>query len=160
MDTAMDHMAWLELPGSRNQGMHLRHGERFRGCQIKGGRDGSVASETTQRLLRVVAPARAAHAIIALRSERVDRVLRRHFVTLSIFRVCRGSTAVTTLAVRETSRSWVIVMCKRTMILSLTLLAILGAAPLLSACHTTAGAGEDISDTGKAIERSADQHAP
>jgi predicted small secreted protein len=51
-------------------------------------------------------------------------------------------------------------MCKRKTILSLTLLAMLGAVPLLSACHTTAGAGEDISDTGKAIERSADQHAP
>ena len=30
----------------------------------------------------------------------------------------------------------------------------------LSACHTTAGAGEDISDTGKAIEHSADKHTP
>jgi predicted small secreted protein len=51
-------------------------------------------------------------------------------------------------------------MCKRTTILTLTLLALLGAAPLLGACHTTAGAGEDISKTGQWIEKSADKHAP
>jgi predicted small secreted protein len=43
---------------------------------------------------------------------------------------------------------------------ALTLLALLGAAPLLGACHTTAGAGEDISHAGKAIEHSAEKHAP
>jgi len=42
----------------------------------------------------------------------------------------------------------------------LTLLALMAAAPLLSACHTTAGAGQDISATGKAIEKSADKHTP
>lgn len=31
---------------------------------------------------------------------------------------------------------------------------------LLGACHTTAGAGEDISRTGKALERSAVRNAP
>ena len=31
---------------------------------------------------------------------------------------------------------------------------------LLGACHTTAGAGEDISRTGKAIEKSAVRNAP
>jgi len=46
------------------------------------------------------------------------------------------------------------------MMLALTLSALLGAAPLLGACHTTAGAGEDISKTGSAIERSADRAAP
>jgi predicted small secreted protein len=51
-------------------------------------------------------------------------------------------------------------MCKRTTMLALTLLALLGAAPLLGACHTTAGAGEDISKTGQAIEDSANKHAP
>ena len=40
------------------------------------------------------------------------------------------------------------------------LLALIGVVPLLGACHTAAGAGEDISQTGKAIERSANQHAP
>lgn len=30
----------------------------------------------------------------------------------------------------------------------------------LSACHTTAGFGEDVSRTGDAIERNANQHAP
>jgi len=51
-------------------------------------------------------------------------------------------------------------MCTRTLKLVIALLAILGAAPLLGACHTTAGAGEDISKTGQAIERSAKQNAP
>jgi len=44
--------------------------------------------------------------------------------------------------------------------LALTLLALLGAGPLLSACHTVAGAGEDVSKTGQAVENSADKHAP
>jgi predicted small secreted protein len=51
-------------------------------------------------------------------------------------------------------------MSKRSLFLSLALLALVGAAPLLAACHTTAGAGEDISDTGKVIEKTADQHTP
>lgn len=42
----------------------------------------------------------------------------------------------------------------------LTLLALLAAAPLLSACHTTAGAGEDISSTGHAITHSAVKNTP
>jgi predicted small secreted protein len=44
--------------------------------------------------------------------------------------------------------------------LALTLLALLAAAPLLAACHTTAGAGEDLSKTGQTITNSADQHTP
>jgi predicted small secreted protein len=51
-------------------------------------------------------------------------------------------------------------MSKKTIMLTFTLLTLLAAAPILSACHTTAGAGEDISKTGQAIERSADKHAP
>jgi predicted small secreted protein len=43
---------------------------------------------------------------------------------------------------------------------AVTLLALLAIAPLLGACHTTAGAGEDISKTGAAIEHSADKAAP
>jgi predicted small secreted protein len=44
--------------------------------------------------------------------------------------------------------------------IALTLLALIGAAPLLGACHTTAGAGEDISATGNALTHSADKHTP
>jgi len=51
-------------------------------------------------------------------------------------------------------------MCKKTPLLALALLALLGAAPLLGACHTTAGAGEDISAAGNAIQQSADRHTP
>ena len=44
--------------------------------------------------------------------------------------------------------------------LALALLALIGIAPLLGACHTTAGAGQDISATGHAITDSAKQHTP
>jgi predicted small secreted protein len=45
-------------------------------------------------------------------------------------------------------------------VLIATFIALLGAMPLLAACHTTAGAGEDISKTGTAIENTANKHAP
>ena len=45
-------------------------------------------------------------------------------------------------------------------ILALAVLSVFAVAPLLSACHTTAGAGQDISATGKAIEKSAKQNTP
>jgi predicted small secreted protein len=51
-------------------------------------------------------------------------------------------------------------MNTRTTMLALTLLALLGGASLLGACHTTAGAGEDIAKAGQAIERSANKHTP
>jgi predicted small secreted protein len=40
------------------------------------------------------------------------------------------------------------------------LFVLIGAAPLLGACHTTAGAGEDISATGHVITHSADKATP
>jgi predicted small secreted protein len=49
-------------------------------------------------------------------------------------------------------------MSNKTTILALTLLALFCTAPLLGACHTTAGAGEDISSAGHAITDSADKH--
>jgi predicted small secreted protein len=42
----------------------------------------------------------------------------------------------------------------------LTFLVLAGAVPLLGACHTAAGAGEDLSATGHALTNSADKHAP
>lgn len=44
--------------------------------------------------------------------------------------------------------------------IALTLLVLVGAVPLLGACHTTAGAGEDISATGRAITNGADKATP
>ena len=44
--------------------------------------------------------------------------------------------------------------------IALALLALIGVAPLLGACHTTAGAGRDISATGHAITGSANKHTP
>ncbi len=44
--------------------------------------------------------------------------------------------------------------------LAFILLVISGAVLLLGACHTIAGAGEDVSHAGHAIEKSADKHAP
>lgn len=35
---------------------------------------------------------------------------------------------------------------------------LIGAAPLLSACYTTAGAGQDLQAAGKGIEKSADKN--
>lgn len=42
--------------------------------------------------------------------------------------------------------------------LLLTLGALAAAAPLISACNTTHGAGEDLSAAGKSIEQSADRN--
>jgi predicted small secreted protein len=46
------------------------------------------------------------------------------------------------------------------LIVALATLSLVAAMPLLSACHTTAGAGQDISATGKVIEKSAKQNTP
>lgn len=50
-------------------------------------------------------------------------------------------------------------MSKRIAMLTLTLIALLGAAPL-GACNTTAGAGRDISSVGDEIEEEAVEHTP
>lgn len=42
--------------------------------------------------------------------------------------------------------------------LALLLAMVFGAMPLLSACHTTAGAGEDLSAAGHKVTNSAEQH--
>lgn len=42
----------------------------------------------------------------------------------------------------------------------LNLVLLSGAATLLSACNTTAGVGEDVSATGNAITRGAEQSKP
>lgn len=44
--------------------------------------------------------------------------------------------------------------------LGLTMLVLVAAAPLLGACHTTAGAGQDISATGQAIDKAAVRSTP
>jgi predicted small secreted protein len=44
--------------------------------------------------------------------------------------------------------------------LALALLALIGLAPMLGACHTTAGVGQDLSAGGHAITNSADKHTP
>ena len=51
-------------------------------------------------------------------------------------------------------------MHKKAAMLVLTLLVLSGTAAVIGACHTTAGAGEDISQAGQAIEKSANKHAP
>lgn len=47
---------------------------------------------------------------------------------------------------------------RREISLALGLAALVLAAPLLSACYTTAGAGQDLQAAGKGIERSADKN--
>ena len=49
---------------------------------------------------------------------------------------------------------------QRTLIIGLTTLSLVATAPLLSACHTTAGAGQDISATGQAIDKAAKKSTP
>lgn len=44
--------------------------------------------------------------------------------------------------------------------ITFTLLVLIGMTPLLGACQTTAGAGEDISASGHALTNSAEKHAP
>jgi predicted small secreted protein len=51
-------------------------------------------------------------------------------------------------------------MSKRTTLLTLTLIALLGAGSLLGACNTTAGAGKDISKVGDKIEEEAVENTP
>ena len=48
----------------------------------------------------------------------------------------------------------------KTFIIGLTALSLVAAVPLLSACHTTAGAGQDISATGHAIDKAATKATP
>jgi predicted small secreted protein len=44
--------------------------------------------------------------------------------------------------------------------IALTLLALVGAAPMLAACQTTAGAGRDLSNGGKDLTHAAERNAP
>jgi predicted small secreted protein len=44
--------------------------------------------------------------------------------------------------------------------IAVTFLVLISTAPFLGACHTTAGAGEDVSATGHALTNSADKHTP
>jgi predicted small secreted protein len=44
--------------------------------------------------------------------------------------------------------------------LAITLAALIGVAPALSACHTTAGVGQDLSQGGHALSNSANANAP
>jgi predicted small secreted protein len=44
--------------------------------------------------------------------------------------------------------------------IALTILLLASVAPLLGACHTTAGVGEDISATGHVLTHTADKATP
>jgi predicted small secreted protein len=47
---------------------------------------------------------------------------------------------------------------QRKLAIVLALLALVGTAPLLTACYTAAGAGQDLQAAGHGLERSADQN--
>jgi predicted small secreted protein len=49
---------------------------------------------------------------------------------------------------------------RKTLSTAAAILMLISAIPLLGACHTTAGAGEDISATGHAITHSAEKNSP
>jgi entericidin B len=44
--------------------------------------------------------------------------------------------------------------------IALAIILLIAVAPMLGACNTTAGAGQDLSATGHAITNSAEQHKP
>jgi predicted small secreted protein len=52
------------------------------------------------------------------------------------------------------------VVMRKPLSIAFTLLLLLSAVPVLTACHTTAGAGEDISDAGHAISHDANKATP
>jgi predicted small secreted protein len=60
---------------------------------------------------------------------------------------------------RACERGRIIIMRKNLSIV-LTLLALVGAVPLLGACHTTAGAGQDLSAAGHVVTNSAQKATP
>ena len=47
---------------------------------------------------------------------------------------------------------------RRNVAIALAAVALAGTAPLLSACYTTRGAGEDLQAAGHGLERSADRN--
>jgi predicted small secreted protein len=49
---------------------------------------------------------------------------------------------------------------RKRIIVSLSLLALLGATSMLAACNTVAGAGQDVSATGQAVTKGADKLKP
>lgn len=53
-----------------------------------------------------------------------------------------------------------VAMRKSLKMLTLVAVALVGTTLVLGGCHTIAGAGEDISKAGKAIEKTATKHAP
>ncbi len=48
----------------------------------------------------------------------------------------------------------------KSLMIALGILALVGAAVTLSACNTTAGAGQDMSAAGAAVTESAKKHTP
>jgi predicted small secreted protein len=51
-------------------------------------------------------------------------------------------------------------MSKTKLMTVATMLALLAATPLLSACHTAAGAGEDVSNAGQVIKKDVQSATP
>ena len=49
---------------------------------------------------------------------------------------------------------------KKSAALGLSMLILIGASSMLTGCNTTAGAGQDISNTGKALRDSAEKNKP
>src|SRR4030095_7035832 len=106
----------------------------------------------------------AAHGTTLVRSITLDR---RHGIRPSPHRHRRTrepdlGKSERLLPFRDGSETQIIgnIMFKRTTLLALTLIGLLGAMPLLSACHTTAGAGKDISKVGDKIEEEAVENTP
>jgi len=87
----------------------------------------------------------------------IDRRWRpvRHHSTISAGQIWTRNSAVDAMLLRKG-----IFMFKTFTSSAQLLLVFLSIAPLLGACHATAGAGRDISKTGQAITRSANDATP
>jgi len=53
-----------------------------------------------------------------------------------------------------------VITLKHSLRIAFTLAALIGLAPALSACHTTAGVGQDLAQGGHALTNSANANAP
>ena len=73
-----------------------------------------------------------------------------------------GSSALTAMqpACRNEDGTKRIPIMHKNISIGVTLLLLIGAAPLLGACHTTAGVGQDISATGHVLTHTADKATP
>ncbi len=87
--------------------------------------------------------------------------MRRRIKSVTRGGVCTDSDAFTPSDdLRSTWLPEGIHTMRKSLSLTLTLVMLICAAPLLGACHTTSGFGEDVSDAGHAVTHDANKATP